>query len=187
MIRAVLVLVCAGCGAVATPPGAERMGTYLIQATPTLRACGLASVGFSELSLEVTFSRTPDSATAWMTFPLATRDATWNGQRIISTASAPRAFAECAACGMALDETIDVAVLSASQSEAAGEVCPEDGSVPEVNPDLGVLAPAPNTYGYDGVRACGTLVTSTRVVNGEGCPSECNACVLWYRLTGVRR
>ena len=130
-------------------------------------------------------------AQAWVTLQQYSRDAIWDGQALGSVAQAPRSFSDvCSGCPMALQETLRVDLLSLSQSLAAGERCP-DGPVPAVDEDAGIHAPGPDRFGYDAVRACGSLTTATLITgdlpDGGACDATCGDCTVQYSLTGVRR
>ncbi len=185
------LLLLVACSFEATPPGAERMGTYSFRALPTSRTCELDDVVANEFTFIATFSRDPDTADAYVTLKQYSRDAGWNGQTIESVTAATRSFGGgCAGCPMALEETLRVDLLSQSQSVASGNTCP-DGPPPTANDDAGIRAPGPDKFGYDAVRACGVLSTSTRVTgpspDGGLCPVVCSQCTLGYRLTGERQ
>ena len=184
---AVLVVACP----LNAPPGSERMGTFELRAEPTFRACALSDLDAGAFSFEASFSREPGTGEAWVTLKQYSRDAGWNGQTLESTVAATRAFGGvCTSCPMALEETIRVDLLSLSQNLAAGDRCP-DGETPAVNADAGIRAPGPDIFGYDAVRACGVLITSTRVTDvmpdGGECDPTCAQCSVQYRLTGERQ
>lgn len=172
-------------------PGSERMGTFELRAVPTFRACALSDLDAGAFSFEASFSREPGTGEAWVTMKHYSRDAGWNGQTLESKAAAPRAFGgACTSCPMALEETLRVDLLSQSQNLAAGERCP-DGEAPALSADAGIRAPGPDIFGYDAVRACGVLITITRVTgrlpSGDECDPACGQCSVQYRLTGERQ
>jgi len=172
-------------------PGSERMGTFELHALPTFRACALGDLDGGAFTFEASFSREPRTGEAWVTLKQYSRDAGWDGQTISSAAVATRAFGgECTSCPMALDETLRVDLLSQSQNLAAGDRCP-DGDAPAVSADAGIRGPGPDIFGYDAVRACGVLITATRVTglmpDGGECDPTCGQCSVQYRLTGERQ
>ncbi len=162
-----------------------------MRAVPMFRACSLSDVSAGEFSFDATFSRDPASGQAWVTLQQYSREALWDGQALGSVAQAPRSFSGvCNGCPMALKENLRVDLLSLSQSVAAGGRCP-DGPVPLVDDDAGIHAPGPDRFGYDAVRACGSLSTTTLITgdlpDGGACDATCGDCTVQYRLTGVRR
>lgn len=157
-----------GCRSSRFTPGNASMGTYGFRAERLELACALAEVTeeSAEFEFEATFSETAETSEAWVTMnsglSTAPPPGSWDGQYFRSTAEAPRVFpSQCSDCQMALEETIAVALLSRSQSEASGNQCPEaplDGGLPAE--DAGALPPRQRPLGFDGVRACGELWTS---------------------------
>jgi hypothetical protein len=187
-----------GCRSSRFTPGNASMGTYGFRAERLELACALAEVTeeSAEFEFEATFSETAETSEAWVTMnsglSTAPRPGSWDGQYFRSTAEAPRVFpSQCSDCQMALEETIAVALLSRSQSEASGNQCPEaplDGGLPAE--DAGALPPRQRPLGFDGVRACGELWTSVRgalKVDGGACAEACSGCRAHYRLVGARR
>jgi len=137
-----------------------------------------------------TLSWDPTSGQTWFTFQGGTWDAGFDGQNVIASGSAARTFAACCAA-VQLVETMDVALLSVSQTQAVGGGCPAnplDGGVPAPN-DAGITAPGSTPVGFDALLACGTL--TDQVALGSGAAScdagLCVACTWRYSVSGVRR
>lgn len=145
-----------------------------------------------DLSFNAVLTRDSSSDTAWVTLSGYSREGTFDGQVLTSTAEANRVFGQCSKCSTRLVETISVAVLSPSQFTATGGQCPEhslDGGVP-VNPDAGILLPGQTAQGFDGVRLCGELTTrvvALGLVDGGACDAICDGCTMHYQLRGDRR
>lgn len=143
-------------------------------------------------SFNAILTRESTSSKAWVTLSGYSREGTFDGQVLDSTAEANRVFAQCGKCSTRLVETISVAVLSRSQFMATGGQCPEhplDGGVP-FNPDSGVLLPSVTTQGFDGVLLCGDLTTrvvAVGLVDGGACDPICDGCTMHYQLRGDRR
>jgi hypothetical protein len=194
----------------APPPGNQGLGVYALYADPQVLPdvdggdggfwpdCQLGEVNTAPFTFEATLTRQSDGSAAWMTLAGYSRDATWDGQVMTSTAVADRVFNECATCNLRIAETITLALLSQSQAAAVGLRCPAsplDGGVPAPRSDAGVLAPSFTDAGFDAVLACGTLTTELEEapdagqdggVDG-GCPAICLACTTRFVLTGARR
>lgn len=198
-----LLLLLAGCP-VTPPPGDLPMGQYAIKATggaPLLPDGGLdrppecpmlEEVTGADFDFDVVLTRESSSQRAWVTLAGYSREGTFDGQVVTSEASANRVFEACSKCSTRVVETISVAVLSTSQSEALGDACPEsplDGGV-VANPDAGVLPPGKTSQGYDAVRVCGELTTQVVAqgqVDGGACEPQCDGCTVRYSLRGARR
>jgi hypothetical protein len=140
--------------------------------------------------VEVTLTHAPATGAAWVLLRGEVRDGGFDGQVLVSTDEAPRSFpSACGGCpadgGVRVRETLALAVLSASQAQAAGGACPAaplDGGVPRPD-DAGVRPPGPRAdAGYDAVLGCGELVVD--VLPAEGC--DCRACRVVYRMSGGR-
>jgi hypothetical protein len=185
----------AGCPAPAKYPGSEVLGTFGFTATELGDDCSFYgdagdNVPDGGFTFVATFSRNPG---VWITLSGATSSeaATFDGQYLASTYGAPRTLVECQGCtGQLMQETIDVAILSGSQSDFLGGQCPADpldGGVPApgtVLPDGGIVqGPASQASGFDAVLACGTLTDQWLPDAGCGCP----ACAWQYTLAGLRR
>ncbi|MEW5741362.1 MAG: hypothetical protein AB1938_20740 [Myxococcota bacterium] len=184
---------------VAPPPGELSMGFYTINAyalapTDAGARCELDDVTEADFAFDIALSQNPDAGETFMTMEQGySRAATWDGQVVRSTESARRYFEQCSECVTRVEETIELALLSASQAAAAGNTCPAnplDGGVPAAN-DAGVFPPGPRAMGFDALLACGAL--NTQVVVDEGlpdggpCPSICSSCRTSYVLQGARR
>lgn len=198
-----LPLLLAGCP-ITPPPGDLAMGHYAMSATggaPRLEDGGLGRPAECPLLGEVTgadfdfdaeLTRDSASERAWVTLNGYSREGTFDGQVLTSEASANRVFVECSDCTTRVVERMSVAVLSVSQSDALGGVCPEnalDGGV-VANPDAGLFAPGQTSQGYDGVRVCGeltTVVVALGLEDGGACKPECDGCTVRYSLRGDRR
>lgn len=154
--------------------------------------CELVEVTGDSFSFDAILSHESTSQRAWVTLNTYSREGTFDGQVLTSTAEANRVFAACAPCSTRLVETISVAVLSRSQAEAALGQCPEqalDGGV-IVDADAGLVAPGDTPLGYDGVRLCGELTTrvvALGTVDGGPCDPICDGCSVHYQLRGDRR
>jgi hypothetical protein len=170
------------------------MGFYRVDATPALDACALDEVQVAAFSFDVALSANPDAGETFLTLSGGvSRAATWDGQVARATAQARRYFRQCAGCVTRVEETIELALLSLSQSQAVGGACPAaplDGGAPAPD-DAGVSLPGTRDEGFDALLACGELRTRVLVVEGPGdggaCPEACSACDVTYTLTGVRR
>lgn len=184
---------CCGCLTQDRPPGDEIMGTYGFHAEwIPAPFCGLPDISTASIDFAGTFSRFRDGGAVFLTLNGVPRDAGFDGQIATSTHAAARTFllpdsGSCAPCDMKLVETLAVALLSRSQSQALGDRCPSnplDGGVP--GPDAGVTFPGTTPTGFDSVRACGEL--HEQIVATGACDPLCSAgCQLDYVLTGDRR
>ena len=193
--RAALVLA-AGLLLAACPPGRERpgdvdMGTWGLHAEPVARLCDLDEVSGAAFDFQVTLRGDSQSSAAWIVFEYYARDAGWDGAVLSSTATAPRVYSGCD-CATYVDETIELALLSASQAAATGEVCPPDaldGGVPAPDADAGLTPPHTVENGFDARLACGRMRTVVRAdpTDGGACPAKCDGCTVRYLLTGERR
>ena len=193
-------------------PGDTAMGQYAVSATggeigfvsdagevdagldggveaPT---CQLEEVTAADFDFTAVLTRDSASSSAWVTLNGYTREGTFDGQVLTSTAEASRVFVACAKCSTRVVETISVAVLSRSQNDALGGQCPEDaldGGV-VANPDAGIIGPGSTSQGYDAVRLCGeltTLVVADGLSDGGACDPKCGGCTVHYQLRGERR
>ncbi len=192
------------------PPGDVAMGQYAISASSGVvgylsdggieadggeaPVCQLMEVSSGDFTFDATLTRQSTSDVAWMTLNGYSREGTFDGQVLSTTAQANRVFATmaCSKCSTRVVETITVAVLSRSQNEAVSSQCPENattGGVP-VDPDAGILAPGQAVQSYDAVRLCGeltTVVVALGLVDGGACAPECGGCTVRYQLRGDRR
>jgi hypothetical protein len=193
---------------VAPPPGTQ-IGYFAMHAEPALAPgggplvyedgglqCVLTDVFLAAFDFDMALSSEviDGGEVGYMTLsPNYPRSATWDGQVMRSTADARRYFEECNECVTRVEETIDVALLSRSQSDAVGNSCPAnplDGGVPQPN-DAGIIPPGPRDQGFDALLACGELHTQVLVdeglPDGGPCPEKCGACRTTYVLSGERR
>ncbi|MDP1825331.1 MAG: hypothetical protein Q8L48_18890 [Archangium sp.] len=192
------------------PPGDQPMGSYAMSATGGLQRhadgggidagrlldggfeCPLVEVTGADFAFDAILTRESTSSRAWITLAGYSREGTFDGQVLTSQADAGRVFAACAKCSTRVVETISVALLSRSQNEALGGVCPPDaldGGV-VTDPDAGIVGPGQTTQGYDSVRLCGELTTEVvalGLVDGGECEAQCGGCVVQYQLRGERR
>ena len=187
-IGALLLLACASS---VTPPGDEQMGSYAFHAVPKSAACGLRDVPPGPFDFKADFSRQRDGGGAWVTIATFFHDAGWDGQRMLASYDAPRSFSDCTQCGsVTMQETLDVVLLSKSQSDALHGGCSD---MPPFDPDAGITRPGPTSSSYDAVHACGTLkelvTANPKPVDDSdaGCLKVCDGCALEYTLTGDRR
>ncbi len=198
-----LLLLLAGCP-VAPPPGDVTMGQYAMSATggaPQLEDGGLGrppecplleEVRGADFAFDAVLTRHSSSERAWVTLNGYSREGTFDGQVLTSEAQANRVFEACSKCSTQVVETISVAVLSVSQNDKLGGVCPEnplDGGV-VANPDAGLFPPGQTSQGYDAVRVCGELVSRVVAlgqVDGGACDPQCDGCTVRYSLRGERR
>lgn len=116
------------------------------------------------------------------------RPGAWDGQRFHSTDEVERVFpSRCGGCGTRLEESLDVFLLSQSQSAALGNQCPASIRDTGVPGDGGVTPPAQTPYGFDAVRGCGDLRTQVFATDGGSCDPACSSCRVHFRVTGERR
>lgn len=200
-------LVLAGCPTLPPPPGGEKLGTYSISAEPVLGDggadslrpdggawCPLVDVSPAAFRFDAIVTREPATGQAWMTlgggYP---RDAGWDGQVLESVAAVRRLFPSCAACPETIaTETVRVALMSKSQSDAVGGQCPPnplDGGVPM--PGGAIVGPGQTPAGFDALYACGTMefavTLSAPAAPESGCAVGCDDCIVRYVLQGERR
>lgn len=175
-----------------TVPGDEVLGSFGLRADLLERNCQVENVFGAGFDFEMTFSHDRGGSAAWATIAGYTRDASWDGQVLGTTATAARVFDACTGCQTLLVETIEVALLSRSQAMAVGSTCPDsalDGGTPRPDPDAGITPPATTKDGFDSALACGELKTqlvSTETTPGS-CPQVCRVCTSRFRLSGSRR
>jgi hypothetical protein len=174
-------------------PGDQLLGTFQFEATVDRQrtTCDLSGPDFARLGdggtfrFEGTFSRNANESTGWLTVQGFSRDAGYEGQRVVSL---HRTAAQLASCGTncegtQIEETLNVILLSNSQDHLIGRRCSGlvDGGVPE---DGGAQPPGPTPNGYDVQRACGTLmddfIPGTRNCT---CTKPCRAV---YTVEGTR-
>jgi hypothetical protein len=191
------------------PPPGDPIGYFSMRAEPATQPdggsrlledggleCVLADVVLAGFDFDMALSRedVDGGAAAYMTLSAGyERPAEWDGQVMRSRADARRYFEECSECVTRVQEDIDVAILSRSQSEAVGNSCPVnplDGGVPQPN-DAGISPPGPRDQGFDALLACGELHTQVLVdeglPDGGPCPEKCGACRTTYVLWGERK
>jgi hypothetical protein len=168
-------------------PGSEVMGTFAFTATapPLDGTCTFAEMPTADFAFTGTFSRNPDGET-FFTLAETDRAATFDGQLATSSQSAPRVFQDCnCATGTQVNETITVALLSRSQTDAVGGNCPPnplDGGVPP--PGGGITGPGSTGTSFDAILACGELNDEVEVTS-SGC--TCGPCFDRYQVEGVRQ
>lgn len=179
-------------------------GTPLINGIP---ACDFSEVRDGGFDFDGTFSRFKDTSEAFFKVNGNSRNATFDGQTLTSTQRAPRRF-ERIGCppDWQVDETLQVVLLSESQSRALQDNCETyfaDPSALLVDPDAGIVGPGSTPEGFDAIRACGSLQELAFPSTPDGKPLACaeadggvadggglvaaGECVLVYRVTGVRR
>jgi len=209
---ALLLVVLAGCPPLPLPPGNENLGEYSITAEPVRGLvdggagevrpdgglwCPLVDVAPASFQFSATVTRESSTGQAWLTLGGGSpRDAEWDGQAVDSVAAVRRLFTSCGGCRPTIaTERIRFALMSRSQSDVVGRVCPEhplDGGIPlPPGPDGGITSPAQTPEGFDALYACGELQFSVALQDaGEpepGCASGCDDCVVNYTLVGERR
>ena len=190
---------CAACSST-PPPGDFPMGNWSFNASaPVAEACELSEVtgpadgGIQPFAFNGVVTRESTSMRAWLTLAGYSREGTFDGQFFATEASASRVFGLCGECQTRLVETIEVAVLSRSQSDALVGACvfEGDGGV-RVPLGGGAVPPSQTPMGFDAVRMCGRL--TTRVENdgptmpdAGACPARCAGCRVQFELRGERR
>jgi len=185
-------------GTVQPPPG-TLLGAFSMHAEPAsleppVAECELDEVVPAAFDFDLALSMDEDAGQPYVTLSAGySRLATWDGQVVRSRADARRYFEQCSECVTRVQEDIDVALLSRSQSAAVGNGCPAnplDGGVPPPD-DAGIEAPGQRPEGFDALLACGELRTEVLVdqglPDGGPCPSICAACRTFYLLRGERR
>lgn len=209
---ALLFVVLTGCPPLPPAPGNETLGEYSITAEPVrgledggagaLRHdgglwCPLVDVVPAAFQFTATVSRESSTGQAWLTlgggYP---RDAGWDGQVLDSVAAVRRLFPSCGGCRPTIaTERIRFALMSRTQSDAVGRVCPEhplDGGIPlPPGPDGGIVGPGQTPEGFDALYACGELEFSVALQDAgppePDCAPGCDDCVVNYTLVGERR
>lgn len=176
----------------------EVLGVFTLQAARVEGSCTLDAGWSAVIDFDATLSRSADASAAWLTLGSVSRAASWDGQVFTSTATAARVFAECGRCRTRVLETLELALLSASQAAAAGGVCPAnplDGGVPAPSADGRVVGPTTAEGGVDAVLACGALRTELQLEDGgalvaddgTACSRTCVWCTHLYQVAGARR
>lgn len=175
-------------------PGEEEMGTFELTAFVGARAageCDFAEMPTEDFTFRGIFSRNPDGET-FFTLNDHDRTATFDGQIARTRETAARRFEDCECPDdTAVEETLEVALLSRSQLDRYRELnpgstgCPPDALTGGVPPIGGaVTGPGSTPQGFDAVLACGEL-SDTLLVGSNSC--QCSACTSRYRVQGVRR
>lgn len=200
LCSSLLAVTLAGCPVEPALPGSEVMGTFEFVATaptPDAASCALLSPeeggSAGPLEFRAVLSRELGTQDAWYTLREQSHAALFDGQVLQVVSRAPRRFPSCVpngdpdlvACAeVEVEETLTFALLSRSQNDALGGVCPPGAPTVGIPaPDgAGISGPGTTPTGFDAVRACGVLVD--RLVPKEGC---CAPCSVAYRLEGVRR
>lgn len=174
-------------------PGDQVLGTFRFNATVDRQrtTCDLKNPEFSALGdagvfrFEGTFSRNAEASAGYLTVQGFSRDAGYEGQRVTSLHRAATSVASCGTgcTGTAIEESLDVILLSDSQDELIGRRCSGlvDGGVPE---DGGAQPPGPTPNGYDVQRACGTLMDD--YIPGTGTCTCTKPCRAVYTVEGTR-
>jgi hypothetical protein len=162
----------------------QEIGTFTFSASPVANDCPFQAVPPADPNASFSFdgilSRDPQSTKAFFRVGDVERDAGFDGQVFDSEATAPRHFIECSCDPVTTDETMRVALLSSSQDDAVGHVCPPnplDGGVPVGG---GTSPPCPTADACNVVRACGDLVDVIRP--GSGC--QCLGCSVSFQVEG---
>jgi hypothetical protein len=203
LVRALLIVAAAvaltvaveSCNTAGPPPGDEMIGTFALHADPTASACGLSDVPDGGFDFAAVFSTwLPGSAfgdTAYVTLQGIPEAGHYDGGTLSASYTAVRTFADCGGCDTSITETMVVYLLSQSQDTALGDSCPASMADVPLNPDAGIVAPAPTADGFDAVRACGTLHDAVNakldpLLDG-GCIAACFTCTLDYALSGDRK
>lgn len=190
---AVLSAAC-NCAGTPPPPGDEVMGDYNFHAEPVLEGpgCGLTNAPTTGFDFVVKLTRFSTNGDTYATIGGISHNAVFDGQKVHAEYAAIRNFDDCTSCDTTLTETLDMTLLSKSQSDVIGGDCNQP--VPPIDPDAGITGPGTTPSGFDSVRACGTLgekVTAVpRTDNGGDagiCLPACNTCVLSYTISGDRR
>jgi hypothetical protein len=191
LLPAAALAVAAGCFSDPVYPGNQVLGTFRFQAKldPARTTCDAGSRDFAQLDdagsfyFEGTFSRDTDAGTGFFTVQDFTRDATYTGQSVTSTqrATAPRASCGTGCEDSAIEETLDVMLLSDSQARNVARDCKRlDGGVPEG------MIPAPTENGYDVSLGCGTLKDVFQPGKGSQCNCQPATCTTFYTVSGDR-
>ncbi|SET77802.1 hypothetical protein [Stigmatella erecta] len=173
-------------------PGDQVLGTFRFEATVDRQrtTCDLKGPDFTSLTdagtftFEGTLSRNADQPQGWFTVQGYSRDAGFDGGRVVSVHKAETRPPSCgASCeGAAVEEALDVLLLSNSQDTLIGRRC--SGLVDGGVPDGGGTQPGPTPTGYDVERACGTL-TDDFIPGKTNC--TCTApCRAFYTVEGTR-
>ncbi len=183
------VLLCA-CASAAPVPGAELLGTFGLLAEQRQVDCSLAEVtGFNSFTFAATYSRDPASQTTFLSLRGNSNAAVFDGQVVRSQVSAIRQFSACANCTSQLQEELQLALLSESQSKALQGQCPQEAPLgsPVVDADAGIVAPGRGAFAFDSTLACGLLNLSVSSVDEQGTScAVCASCRVQYRVTGSR-
>lgn len=169
----------------------EEIASFTFTAKSVSTDCSFSAIppfdsdGGYSFTFDAILSHDPSTTQAYMRLGSVERDAGFDGQVFTSLHSAARLFTECGSncSGTTIAETIQVAVLSRSQEQAAGGTCPPnplDGGV--APPDGGVAGPRSLPGGFDAVRACGVLVDA---VIPDGGPCTCSGCSMLFTLEAV--
>jgi hypothetical protein len=178
------------------PPGDEQLGTFALHADPTMTACELSDVPDGGFDFVAVFTAWLDGGsvfgdTAYVTLQNIPQAGHYDGGTLSATYTATRTFTDCGGCDTSITETMVVYFLSQSQDTALGDSCPASMANVPLNPDGGIIAPAPTSDGFDAVRACGTLHDAVNAkldpqLDG-GCIPACFTCTLDYALSGDRK
>ena len=190
----ILVMVAAACFSNPKFPGEQVLGTFRFDAaidwshtTCSASDGGIIQIGDAgTLRFEGTFSRTLDGGSGWLTVQGFSRNAEYDGQRVVSLQHVAATLGGCGSTceGAAIEETLDTLLLSSSQDELIGRKCSGlvDGGVPQS--DGGVEPPGPTPNGYDVQRACGTLMDDF-IPGTKNCTCT-QGCRAVYTVEGTR-
>ncbi len=187
-MRCCVWLLFLGCAS-ADMPGDEVLGTFGVLAEPTETECQLAEATTGAFEFAAAYSRESATQRVFLSIRGNVHGAVFDGQVVKTRISAVRSFAACTACASTLQEDMELALLSESQSRAAGNVCPNiiPAQIPAPN-GVDILAPGPGPFAYDALLACGSLALTVSSADAQGTACEpCNSCRIRYKLTGSRR
>ena len=171
-------------------PGDVRLGAFAFRAQAVDAGTTCPRVGSVEAAFDGgvgfsgTLSRRTSDGRAFLTIAGFSRDAGFDGQVLTSTHRAVGSpdFCGTGCRGVEIEETLEVALLSPTQAEAAGGGCPVPGTT--ALPDGGV-PPAVGEQGLDAVRACGRLVDRI-IVSAGATDCTCTSCDLTQHVEGTR-
>ena len=177
-------------------PGVVEAGLFDFSASVAAAApeanCGPDMSDADSFTFEGRFRLENNLSDGYFVYRSTHRAAWFDGQTMVSVHEAEHTPVEgCEACALRVIETLEVALLSETQDEAAGGQCPcgaSGGGIPSAD-GQNIFSPRPVPGGFDAVRACGTLqvrVEATPLAQ-QGCPQACQKEALVYYVEGVRR
>jgi hypothetical protein len=170
-------------------PGDEVLGTFGLLSVPIETECQLAEATTGAFEFAAAYSRSSATQAVFLSIRGNVHSAVFDGQVVTTKISAVRSFAACPACASTLQEDMELALLSESQSRAAGNVCPPriPAQIPAPN-GVDIFAPGPGPFAFDALLACGNLTLSVSARDAQGSACEpCNSCRIRYQVTGSRR